>query len=589
MSLLLRIAFRNLFRQKRRNLLLGLAYAISAAALIVASSFATGISSTLIDRVVTYAAGHANVLFAHEGRPESQVMRDGAAWKERIERIPHVVKVEPSMGVMARAIGNGRSDNVVLTAVNMHAAFSSEDSALARDNFPMAEGSWDALKDSSIENPLIISTAKAKYLKIGVGDQLRIRVQDFNGVFQAARLTLVGIFKPSNMFLDGSLFLELRDLGRIMGLRSEDSPSLYLTIQDPILNAAGVADSIWRLLLPAKALFEATLSSRTSPDSRQAAMVGGLKDDTAIWNGFAALLVGKTTLPGPGSGPKGAFVSSRLARTLGLRVGDTLSLDYQLLQPLHASAPVSRAGAMLAGIFDPPSGLPDSLVLLPAGAFLKHFDEAIPASPAAAFLDTSAFWGKALVSRWNLFPRASSAAVFQQQQRELSQGKHKGTMVSVNTMYEAASDVLQLESVLQLIIFCGVGVAFLIILIGVVNTLRMTIRERTREIGTLRAIGMQRRDIRAVFVLEAGLLALFASAAGTAVGLVLMAGLSAIPIDMSGNPLGVLLVRGRLVFEPTLGGVLALDAVIILLAVSTAWFPANRAAGISASAAMRHF
>ncbi len=48
---------------------------------------------------------------------------------------------------------------------------------------------------------------------------------------------------------------------------------------------------------------------------------------------------------------------------------------------------------------------------------------------------------------------------------------------------------------------------FFIILIGVVNTLRMTIRERTREIGTLRVLGYRRRSVMLGFIIEGILLA----------------------------------------------------------------------------------
>ena len=43
-------------------------------------------------------------------------------------------------------------------------------------------------------------------------------------------------------------------------------------------------------------------------------------------------------------------------------------------------------------------------------------------------------------------------------------------------------------------------------MIGILNTLAIAIRERTREIGTLRAIGMQRRKVLWLFVLETALL-----------------------------------------------------------------------------------
>jgi ABC-type antimicrobial peptide transport system permease subunit len=74
--------------------------------------------------------------------------------------------------------------------------------------------------------------------------------------------------------------------------------------------------------------------------------------------------------------------------------------------------------------------------------------------------------------------------------------------------------VVQLEGALNLITLIAVLVLFFIILIGVVNTLRMTIRERTREIGTNRAIGMQAYDVRNTFLFETFFLAFFACITG---------------------------------------------------------------------------
>ena len=57
-----------------------------------------------------------------------------------------------------------------------------------------------------------------------------------------------------------------------------------------------------------------------------------------------------------------------------------------------------------------------------------------------------------------------------------------------------------------------------IIVIGIMNTMWIAIRERTREIGTLRAIGMQRRGVLRMFLLESLMLGLFGTIAGALAG-----------------------------------------------------------------------
>jgi ABC-type lipoprotein release transport system permease subunit len=63
-----------------------------------------------------------------------------------------------------------------------------------------------------------------------------------------------------------------------------------------------------------------------------------------------------------------------------------------------------------------------------------------------------------------------------------------------------------------------VTILLIIIIIGVMNTLWISIRERTREIGTLRAIGMQRGYILRMFMTEAALLAVAATTTGALLG-----------------------------------------------------------------------
>ncbi len=61
-------------------------------------------------------------------------------------------------------------------------------------------------------------------------------------------------------------------------------------------------------------------------------------------------------------------------------------------------------------------------------------------------------------------------------------------------------------------------VLLVIIAIGIMNTMWIAIRERTREIGTLRAIGMQRRLVLLMFVFETFFLGLLGTAAGSVIG-----------------------------------------------------------------------
>ena len=63
------------------------------------------------------------------------------------------------------------------------------------------------------------------------------------------------------------------------------------------------------------------------------------------------------------------------------------------------------------------------------------------------------------------------------------------------------------------------GLAILIALFGIINTLALSIFERTREIGLLRAVGMARRQVRTMIRWESVLIAVFGAVLGAAVGI----------------------------------------------------------------------
>ncbi|MEN9529950.1 MAG: hypothetical protein RI932_1823 [Pseudomonadota bacterium] len=105
----------------------------------------------------------------------------------------------------------------------------------------------------------------------------------------------------------------------------------------------------------------------------------------------------------------------------------------------------------------------------------------------------------------------------------------------------------------------------LIIATGIANSMWMTVRERTKEIGTLRAIGMQKGQVRTLFMIEAALLGLLGATAGCLLGLVLISALNAAQIPINNSGLRVFLMTdvvklalrpvhlaGALIFLPAL-------------------------------------
>jgi putative ABC transport system permease protein len=127
-----------------------------------------------------------------------------------------------------------------------------------------------------------------------------------------------------------------------------------------------------------------------------------------------------------------------------------------------------------------------------------------------------------------------------------------------------------------------------IVVTGIMNTMWIAIRERTREIGTLRAIGMQRGAVLRMFLLESLLLGLGAAAAGALGGTVIAAGLNAAGIEI---PVGVqlFLMSDRLTLAVHPGTVIGAVIMITVVTALAAIYPSLRAARLRPVAAMSHF
>ncbi|HKP95759.1 MAG TPA: FtsX-like permease family protein [Fibrobacteria bacterium] len=585
MGLLIRISIRNLFRQKRRNLLLGTAISIGMAILVIANAFSHGISDVLFNRIMAYVTGHVTIALSQGGNAMRPLFRD----RERLftavrNAVPDAESAQEGIGIFARAIGNGQSDNLMLIGMDVHAKGSARQLADLKADFRMIQGAYDDLVRTDLENPVLISSEKAAYLNAKVGDVLRARFQDIHGRNQAARLTVAGVFNPSNIFMSVPVFLDLSRLRRLAGYGPDDVGQISVSLPDPKRHAVSAADALHAALAPGLAAAVGELAS--GGKSARALVLGFLPDSSALL-GVSRLLAPKLAGGRTLLSRSDVLAGAALAESLGLRPGDPIRFRYR---GKRDTAEFTAAWTV-SGILPRSDRVPGNALLVNDrdfyGFYYEHWPAAVPAGTALP--DSAGALAPFLDREWLLLPRTRTTEELARKRRDISRLKTKATTVDVQTMYESASMIIKLEYALNLITLSAVLILFFIIQVGVVNTLRMTIRERTREIGTIRAIGMQRGQVRDIFLLETFFLAFTACVLGVGFAFAGMWALGLPVFSAEGNPLGMLLVEGHVHFKPTVSGTLAYLALILCIAVSTAWFPARRAARLPAAEALRHF
>ncbi len=162
-----------------------------------------------------------------------------------------------------------------------------------------------------------------------------------------------------------------------------------------------------------------------------------------------------------------------------------------------------------------------------------------------------------------------------------------GQKLDVNTWHEEMSFVKWTLSAIDALTYILLFILVAIVLTGIMSTMWIAIRERTREIGTLRAIGMHRRKVLWLFLLESSML----GALGTSGGALLGAGVAslvnwahlAVPEAMQ-----MVTMSDHLLLAVHANRVLTSAALITGLTALAALYPSLRAARLKPVTAMHH-
>lgn len=267
--------------------------------------------------------------------------------------------------------------------------------------------------------------------------------------------------------------------------------------------------------------------------------------------------------------PADIYLGVELARTLALQVGDRTVLT---VSPRGSSRPASAA-FLVRGIFR--TGV-DELDQGWAEVPLSELQELLRIGPRAT---------EVAVDLRELDQTASAAAALQ---RLLP----RGSRLEVLPWQEALRELYEAIRMDDVGLYLMMGIIFVIMAVGIFNTVLMSVLERTREFGVMMALGTGRGQLFSVVLVEALWLALLAGAVGLGLGLGLHALIARHGIDITSlvkdYQIAGIVMEGRIYSRLSAGVVIKWTAVVIALTLLSALYPALRSTRLQPVEAMRH-
>jgi putative ABC transport system permease protein len=267
---------------------------------------------------------------------------------------------------------------------------------------------------------------------------------------------------------------------------------------------------------------------------------------------FASSAAEGRKLDAADSGSNVTVLGSDIARKYAKHVGDTMSLrgtDFEVV-----------------GILQPTLTAPDQEAEVPLQAAQQLFVKSLPPMVAQSLKATD------IATSMVVYPTPGTDV-------EALAARIKAEVPDVATMTGKDFDK-QIGSTTGILNSILVGIALISLVVGglsVINTMAMSIAERTREIGIKRAIGGSRARIVRELVVEAGLIGLIGGLLGLVLGALVV---------MAANEMGR--SSGTILFELTPGTAISAVVFATLLGALAGFFPALHAARLDPVAALRY-
>jgi ABC-type transport system, involved in lipoprotein release, permease component len=239
----LELAFKNLWRHKRRTILTMAAIAAGIFFYVVYDSMLTGTNQDMFKNLYDLEVGHFQVISAQDDSPKvpnlKHLIPDGPLVTAKLTTIPGVKAVAPRLVFPARLI-NGE-DELPIIGVGV-------DPELDRGAFKIADyvqGRWV----HKGETVVVVGRRVADLLQLKLGDSVTIQTQTKTNTFQAIDLTIVGLLdSPDLVVNENQIFIPLDITEQILG--TGKAVSMVVVKATNIDNLIPVVDQVKKLQFP---------------------------------------------------------------------------------------------------------------------------------------------------------------------------------------------------------------------------------------------------------------------------------------------------------------------------------------------------
>ncbi len=216
MRILLKIAWRNIWRNPRRTWVLITSIAVGVIGYAGTTSFSRGFLNQMIESSINLQGGH--IMIAARGHQENPHVRRFIADPERVEaRLQEVEGVQYAPFVAFQGM---ISSSEAAAGVRIHGVLPEQEAAITVISRSITQGRY--LQGESGSHEIIIGEALARKLNVALGEKIVIMMSDLENEISSAAYRVVGLFETASPGFDKmSVYLSLRQAQDLVGYQNE--------------------------------------------------------------------------------------------------------------------------------------------------------------------------------------------------------------------------------------------------------------------------------------------------------------------------------------------------------------------------------